>query len=164
MTIATPDAILVPVASREDAEETASAVREYLDPDETATTFVYVVEKAGGAPDKAGVEQREAVADEIFEVVRDALPEFEVGTKIVYDTDVAEGIFAAADEVGADAIAFVARDEGGRLARLLTGDVALSLVTDNHLPVIALPNEETGGEAREKADEDTTETPDEEGG
>jgi hypothetical protein len=152
MTISTLDAILVPVASREDARETAAAVREYLDPAETAVTVVYVVEKAGGAPDKAGVEQREAVAAEAFEAFKAELPKFAVETEVVYDTDVADGIFAAAEAVGADAIAFVPRNEGGRLARFLSGDVALSLVTENDLPVVSLP------------DVRTDETPDEEDG
>ncbi|WP_435181810.1 universal stress protein [Halorussus sp. AFM4] len=135
------DAILVPVASEDDARRTARALREHFDLGETAATFAYVVEKAGGAPDKAGVEQREAVAERAFAA---ASAELDAGaeTRIVYDTDVAEGIRRAAAEVGADAIVFVPRTGGGRLARLLTGDVALSLVTETDRPVVALPNAE----------------------
>ena len=141
MSISTLDAILVPVASTDDARTTARALREYFDPDETVPTFVFVVEKAGGAPDKSSVEQREEVAQDAFGAARAELRKFRVETKIVYDTDVADGIFDAADEVDADAVAFVPRKDG-RLARFLTGDVALSLVTDNDLPVVSLPNEE----------------------
>lgn len=143
MTISNLDTVLVPIASVEDARETCRAVREYFDADETALTFVFVVEKAGGAPDKASVEQREGVAEDAFDVVREELPEFCVETKVVYDTDVADGIFEAASEVDADAIAFVPREDG-RLVRFLTGDVALTLVIENDRPVVSLPNPERG--------------------
>lgn len=143
MTISTSDGILVPVASVEDARKTCRAVREYFDADETVATFVFVIEKAGGAPDKASVEQREAVAEDAFDAVREELPEFRVETTVVYDTDVVDAIFEAASEADADAIVFVPRDDG-RLVRFLTGDVALSLVTENDRPVVSLPSPEGG--------------------
>jgi nucleotide-binding universal stress UspA family protein len=156
MVTPTFDAILVPVATDEDARVTSRALRTHFDLDEIDVTLVYVVEKAGGAPDKASVEQREEVAENVFAATRDELPDVEVETKLVYDTDVAEGIFAAADEVGANAIVFVPRGEGGRLTRLLTGDVALSLVNETTLPVVSLPHEES--------DDATNEPNHEEGG
>ena len=130
--------ILVPIASTDDARATSRALRRQFDLDETDVTFVYVVEKAGGAPDKAGVEQREEVAEEAFEAARAELPDVEVETAIAYDTDVAEGIRAEAAERGVDAIAFLPREES-RLARFLSGDVALSLIADADRPVVSLP-------------------------
>jgi len=138
------DAILVPVASPDDARTTSRALREHFDLSETHATFVFVVEKAGGAPDKAGVEQREAVGEDAFEAARAELPGVEFGTTITYDTDVADGIRAAGADVDADAIVFVPREEG-RLARFLTGDVALSLATESDRPVVTLPEAEVGG-------------------
>lgn len=157
MTTPTFDAILVPVATEEDARVTGRALRNHFDLGETDVTLTYVVEKAGGAPDKAGVEQREEVAENVFVAARDELPDVEVGTKIVYDTDVADGIFAAADEIGANAIVFVSRGEGSRLTRLLTGDVALSLVSENHLPVVSLPEEAADDGIHGKGDDGTDE-------
>ena len=133
------DTILVPVASADDALDTSRAVRRYFDPEETAVTVVYVVEKAGGAPDKASVEQRREVAEEAFEVAREELSPFDVDEEIVYDTDVADGILNAAAEIDANAVVFVPR-KSGRIARLLSGDVSLSLVTESDRPVVALPS------------------------
>ncbi|WP_135830166.1 universal stress protein [Halorussus halobius] len=144
MSTPTFDAILVPVASSDDARTTARALREHFDLSGTDVTFAFVVEKAGGVPDKAGVEQREAVAEDAFEAARAELTGVEVGTEITYATDVADGIRGVAADVDADAIVFVPR-EGGRLARFLTGDVALSLATDSDRPVVSLPTPEVGG-------------------
>lgn len=139
------DSILVPVASEDDARTTSRALREAFDLGSVDATFAFVVEKAGGAPDAAGVEQREEVAEAAFEAARVELPDADLDTRIAYDTDVADGIRAAADEVDADAIVFVPRETGGRLVRFLTGDVALSLVTESDRPVLALPTPEVGG-------------------
>ena len=128
--------VLLPVASRDDARSTARALRPHVGDQVVA---VHVVEKAGGAVDKASVEQREEEAEHIFEIVHEELDETaSVDTRVDYGTDVAETIFAAADEEDATAIAFTPRD-GSRWIRLLTGDVALDLVTETDRPVIVLP-------------------------
>lgn len=133
---------IVPVANPGDAETTARALVPYL-PDDARVTVVYVVEKAGGAPDKASVEQREGVAGDAFQAFRERLTaaavDATVDTDVLYGTDIVETIFAAARARDATAVAFVPR-EGGRWARLLTGDLALSLVTHNDRPVVALPS------------------------
>jgi len=74
--------------------------------------FVHVIEKAGGAVDKAGVEQREEYAAEIFAVVEDAAADagVPVETDLRFDTDVADAIFAAGRDHDASAIAFTPRD------------------------------------------------------
>lgn len=133
--------VVVPVAEATDARTTARALAPYLAGDETVIA-VHVVEKAGGAPDKASVEQREETARKTFAAFRDELgPSADIETDIRYHTDVAEGVFAAAADVDATAIAFAPRS-GSRWLRLLTGDVALSLVTETERPVIALPGQE----------------------
>lgn len=130
--------VVLPVASEEDARTTASAARRAL-PGDARVLAVHVVEKAGGGPDKASVEQREEVGERAFAVVREELGELHVDTDVRYGTDVAEAIFDAADDAGATAIAFTPRG-GSRWVQLLTGDVALDLITDTDRPVVVLPD------------------------
>lgn len=131
--------VLLPVASRDDARTTARALRPYVG---DRVVAVHVVEKAGGAPDKASVEQREEEAERIFEIVHEELDDaVDVDTRIDYGTDVAETIFAAADDENATSIVFTPRG-GSRWVRLLTGDVALDLITKRDRPVVVLPDGE----------------------
>ncbi|WP_049969875.1 universal stress protein [Haladaptatus cibarius] len=135
--------VVIPVASEKDAESTCDAALERVESAGGRVIALHVVEKAGGAPDKASVEQREEQADEIFEIVTercDALG-VPVETKIAYSTNVADAIFETADEVEATAIAFTPRG-GSRWMKLLTGDVALSLATKTNRPVVILPDGE----------------------
>ncbi|MFD1585602.1 universal stress protein [Halorientalis brevis] len=132
--------VLLPVASRDDARSTARALAPYVGEHVVA---VHVVEKAGGAPDKASVEQREEEAERIFEIVHEELDDaVDVDTRIDYGTDVAETIFAAADEENATSVVFTPRG-GSRWMRLLTGDVALDLITKRDRPVVVLPDGDT---------------------
>lgn len=144
--------VLLPVASEDDARSSTSAIagRDY-----GTVTVVHVIEKAGGAPDKAGVEQREAAAEEMFAAARAVLGDVE--TAVLYGTDVAEAIFEAAAERDVTAIVVTPRG-GNRFVRLLTGDVALRLVTDSDRPVVVLPDvddaaEEQSPGAEERRDE-----------
>jgi nucleotide-binding universal stress UspA family protein len=131
------DRVLMPIASRDDAERTARAVRGYS-PD--SVVAVYVVEKAGGAPDKASVEQAEQEAEAMFDIVKAELADAtDLETLIVYGVDVADRIHQAAADVDASCIAFTTRG-GSRWVRMLTGDVALNLITDNERPVVVLPD------------------------
>lgn len=132
--------VLVPVASESDAAATAAALKPYLDGD-GHVTVVHVIEKAGGAPDKASVEQRKETAADIFARFGEELGDVDFDSEIHYGTDVAETIVAAAAEVDASAIVFSPR-EGSRWVRLLTGDVSLSLVTGADRPVLVLPDAE----------------------
>lgn len=142
-------AVVVPVAEPEDARATALALAPRLAAD-AVVHAVHVIEKAGGAPDKASVEQREVFAEETFEAFRDALGEDDgrVETRLLYDTDVSDAIFRAAQEADASAIAFTPRG-GSRWIRLLTGDVALDLVTETDRPVVVLPDVGSDPEASE---------------
>ncbi|MFC7098274.1 universal stress protein [Halobaculum marinum] len=128
---------VVPVASEKDATATASALAAH-DAEVGDVTLVYVVEKAGGAADKAGVEQREEAAREAFDAFDAVLGGAATDHRIAYHTDIVDGILGVADDVDATAVVFTPRD-GGRFIRLLTGDVALRLVTDADRPVVSLP-------------------------
>ncbi|MFB6171954.1 MAG: universal stress protein [Haloarculaceae archaeon] len=132
------DRVVIPVANEADADRTCRALVSH-DPGQVIA--VYVVEKAGSAPDKASVEQREAVAEAAFAVVRETFPDAD--SEVRYATSVPTAVFEAAADRDATAIAFVPR-AGGRWIRLLTGDVALSLVTETDRPVIALPDPDAG--------------------
>ncbi|MFB6183555.1 MAG: universal stress protein [Haloarculaceae archaeon] len=130
--------VVVPLASPDDATATARSARPYLG-DAERVVLVYVVEKAGGAPDKAGVEQREEYADEIFDAAEADLPDVPVERDVRYGTDVVEAIFDAAEDADATAVVVATRG-GSRLVELLTGDVARGLVTENDRPVVVLPH------------------------
>jgi nucleotide-binding universal stress UspA family protein len=136
------ETVLLPVASEADAGTTGAAAAARIGAADGRAVVVHVIEKAGGAPDKASVEQREEQAAEIFAAAREAFADVgvEVETRLAYGTDIAETIFEVADDVDATAIAFTPR-EGNRWKRLLTGDVALSLVTETDRPVVVLPEE-----------------------
>jgi len=79
--------VVVPVANRDDATATTTTLRPYIAGSDSTVIAVHVVEKAGGAPDKASVEQREQRAEEIFEIVAE---EFD-GSGIVLETDLRYG-------------------------------------------------------------------------
>ncbi|MFB6152251.1 MAG: universal stress protein [Haloarculaceae archaeon] len=141
------DRVFVPVASEEDARTTARAAAPHLRESDGYAVVGHVIEKAGGAPDKASVEQRERRAEDVFAVIGEEFAAADVPHEchLLYGTDVAERIIAAAGEHDADAIVFTPRG-GSRWLRLLTGDVSLSLVTLADRPVVVLPDVE-GGEA-----------------
>ena len=134
---------LIPVASEDDARETCRAAFPRIAAAGGRPVVVHVVEKAGGAPDKASVEQREAAAEDAFAVVREAAADagVDVETEIRYGTDVAATIIDAAAESDASAIVFHPRG-GSWLLDLLTGNVRDRLVSESDRPVIVLPDAE----------------------
>jgi nucleotide-binding universal stress UspA family protein len=134
------DHVVIPVASEDDAAATCASLEPYLD-DIERVTAVHVIEKAGGAPDKAPLEKRREDAAEFLAIVDTRIGQsVAVDTRTVYGTDVVERLFETADEVGASALAFRARG-GSRVVRLLAGDTASRLVTDPPIPVVSLPSQ-----------------------
>ena len=139
MTLTFDDTVIVPLADPDDGERTATALGPYLEPSSTVVV-VNVIEKGGGAIDKAPMERRKEYAEEIYERAREALEDSPatVETATLYGTDVVETIFEAAEAREADAVVFNPR-KGNRIAELLTGDVARRLVREAKVPVVALP-------------------------
>lgn len=134
--------VVVPIASQEDALTTANAaVPRIADVDGTVTA-VYVVEKAGGAPDKAPMEALEEAAEEAFDVFGEycATADVPFESSITYNTSVPDGVFEVANEVDASAVVFTPR-KSGRITRLLSGDTALKMITKNDRPIVVLPDE-----------------------
>ncbi|WP_256545378.1 universal stress protein [Halobellus inordinatus] len=151
---------LVPVSNDADAARTAAAVFPYLAAVDGRATVVHVIEKAGGAPDKAPLEQREELAEELFADVREAAADagVDVETELLYGTDVAETILDAARETDATAIVFAHR--GGRAWwNLFSGDVRETLTTESDVPVVVFP--EGVEDAETPGDDDDAETSDE---
>ncbi len=138
MTSRTSRRVIVPIAHEPDAQMTCDAVDAYLD-GEARIHILHVVEKAGGAPDKAPREAREEQAENIFETVRTHFDGggHDIETELRYGTDVVDEIVAAAEEVDAE-IAFVPRPSG-RIKRLLSGNLTRKLVANDRVPVIVLP-------------------------
>jgi nucleotide-binding universal stress UspA family protein len=132
---------VVPVANEADAVHTFHAALPRVAAVDGELLAVYVVEKAGGAPDKASVEQREQLADEMFETGREMAAEagVDIETRVLYGTDVADTIIDVADEVDATAIVFTPRG-GHRWWDLFSGSVRHSLVTESDRPVVVLPD------------------------
>ena len=133
--------LVVPVATKDDAERTVRQLLSYeSEPD---LHIVHVIEKGGGAPDKAPLEAREQQATTIFEFLEAFVGERgSLTTERRYGTDVVEEIVASADEQKATAIAFVPRPSG-RITRVLTGDKTRKLVANGQIPVLVLPAEAT---------------------
>lgn len=134
------ETILVPIASEPDAEQTCEAIVEELREDPATIHVVHVIEKAGGAPDKASVAQREEYAQRIFETVESTLSgtNTTADTEILYGTNVASTILNHARELEATSIVFTPRG-ASRLVKLLTGDVAQNLLANADRPLVILP-------------------------
>lgn len=135
--------VVAPVANQDDAAATATALVPYVEAADVTVFAVHVIEKAGGALDKASVEQRERQAEEIFleftQILTDVGADLE--TRILYGTNIAEAIVEAAHDLDASAIVFTPRG-GSRWVKLLTGDVTYGLVTNSDIPVIVLSDRE----------------------
>ncbi|QIB75161.1 universal stress protein [Halogeometricum borinquense] len=135
------DRPLIPVANDDDAAATAAAVLPRIAANGGDPVFVHVIEKAGGAPDKASVEQREELAEAMFDHIREESDDagVEVETTLRYGTDVAATIIDTAHDIGATCITFTPRG-GKRWWDLFSGDTRESLVTESDLPVVVLPD------------------------
>lgn len=130
--------IMIPVATDDDARMTCAALQPYLE-DTERVTAVHVIEKAGGAPDKAPLEKRREDSSDFLATVDSTLSKsVAIDTRTVFATDIVSGLFSEATDAGADAIVFRPRG-GSRIKRILAGDITTNLVTDPTIPVVSLP-------------------------
>lgn len=134
------DRIVVPVSGKKDAVNTAKSVANYFDGSELVA--VYVVEKTEGAPDKSPHDAAKEHGNEGLEAFEEEMKthRIEVEKEILFGSNVANTVLEEAEKRNATVV-FVAR-EGGRFIRLLTGDNAISFVTENRIPVVSLPRPE----------------------
>lgn len=132
------DHLLVPVADERDAAATVDALTPHLEAIDRITA-VHVIQKAGGAVDKAPIVKRQHDSIEILAVFERGLRDEDVvvRTQVAYGRSVAATIVNVALESDATTIAFRSRG-GSRLARWLSGDTAVKLVSTPEIPVVAL--------------------------
>jgi nucleotide-binding universal stress UspA family protein len=116
--------VLLPVADADDAESSARALGPYSP---ERVTVLHVVEKGDGVPDKTPVEQSKEIAAAAVETVRRRFPAADDRT--AYGRDVVKTILDVAADADASAVAFRPR-EGGRLAKLLSGNLTSKIVTE----------------------------------
>ena len=135
------ETVLVPIASPDDAADTASAVHRYV-PQNAEILVVHVIEKGEGVPDKASVDQRRRYAEDVYERFLQTFPDRSATISILtlYGRNVAETIVDTAIDADATIIAFTPRG-GTQLMKLFTGDRTGKLITNDRIPVIALPKQ-----------------------
>lgn len=137
------DRILLPLANETDAERTCEAVVRAIHGTTHTPSIVvaHVIEKGGGAPDKAPLSAREQQAESIFTLAENFLEGegFDVETELIYGTDIVDELVTAAEAVDATSIVFLPRDRGGLLSQLFSGNLATELLFASSVPVIVLP-------------------------
>lgn len=137
-----PDAlferVLIPIASEDDARLARETILPYLAGSGGVATIVHVIKYTQGGVDPSPVSMQEEDAERLFEIVNRDHPDLVVETKKAYGTDIAAAIFDVAEGVDASAIVFAPQTKS-RLIRLLTGDTALSLISNPDVPVLAIP-------------------------
>ncbi|WP_128906676.1 universal stress protein [Halorubrum amylolyticum] len=135
--------VVVPVANRDDAASTATALAPYVENTDCSVISVHVIEKTGGAPNKAPVAKLEQRAKDIFAIITEDFDTtgIPIETDLRYGTDIASSILDAAHDGNASAIVFTPRG-GSRWRKLLTGDVTHNLVTNSGVPILVLPDRE----------------------
>ena len=133
--------ILVPAADPSDGERTARALAPLIGA-ENRVLIVHVIEKGGGAPDKAPLEARKEYAQDVFAKTRRPLEETEatIETETLYGTDVIDTIYDAAEDRGAETVVFLPR-KANRLVEMLSGDKNRRLIREARIPVLVLPTD-----------------------
>lgn len=135
--------LLVPLVTEADSRTTCYELNSY--PNTGTITIVDVIEKTSGYLDKTSLEARQEQADQVFAIVEDHFEDdAEIRRELHYWTDVIEEIVTPIDEFDVSAICFTPR-VGGRIHEFLTRDLAYQLITGNHHPAAALPEQEQGG-------------------
>lgn len=129
--------VLLPLADREDALNTCSAVRPYLEGKDCRVHVIHVSQ----ATKNLGTSTSDRAAEEIFTVARECFEavDIPVSTAVYHGQDVATVILDAAAEYSADSIILTPR-ERSVWRKLVTQDVLGSLATATEQPLIIVPN------------------------
>lgn len=131
--------VIVPIAGPVDATETARSLQPHI-PTGATVQPVHVVEKAGGAPDKASVSHMEEYAEDVFEKFRDEFDAdgVDIDCTVLYGRSVVDTVLQHASDTGARSIAFTPRG-GSWWRRVLTGDKTRKFVNRSDIPVLTFP-------------------------
>ena len=133
--------IMVPIASPEDAEETARAIRPHLD---SGTTLIVTHVTEGDTAETTIKTGRDQFAGATYETFSDILYrrdlEFEWVT--LEAREVAEALVDAIDMTEATLVAFTPRDID-TWRRAITGDPGGRLIREADVPVMVFPNHRT---------------------
>jgi len=110
---------------------------------DTTMIAVHIIKEAGGALDKAPIEQCEQRAAEVFSVTTEGFDDSDVvlGTDLRYGTDIASSVVGAAHDRSAGATVFTPRGRN-RWRKLVTGDVTHDLVRSSDVPILIPPDRE----------------------
>lgn len=131
--------VLIPVSTKENAQETCEALDPYLS-EVKQITLLHVIEDSDSMIEEQSENTHREDAEEIFEYMEETLPPAIITeSRIVHSEDILPAFFDEADDVDADAIAFRPRRRG-LLNRLFNGDITRRLVEEPQLPVVALPD------------------------
>ena len=139
--------VLLPVASVNDARETARAVLARLSGQVDRVTIVTVVERSQGWPDIVPKNHRIELGEEALETARRLFEQEGVAieTRLQPAYDTAMAIHELAEDIGATAIVFTPRNKG-RLADFFTGDTSWQLIKKARCPVLVVPPEVDSGD------------------
>jgi len=131
--------VLVRLANPDDAAATTAVLAPYVDATDSVVIAVHVIEKADGAPDKASVEQRKPVAQDVFTTVTNRLTDTRatIETQMLHGTDIAPTLIEAAHDNDA-VIVFTPRD-ASRWEKLLAGDVTHHRLNSSDVPILVSP-------------------------
>lgn len=131
--------VVIPVASEADARMASETILPYLEQVGGAAIVVHVIKYAEDGVFPSPPSMQEADADAMFDIVRENT-DVVVQTRKAYGTDVAAAILDVAKEVNASSVVISPRPKN-RVIRLLSGDTALSLVTNPEIPVLSIPRQ-----------------------
>jgi nucleotide-binding universal stress UspA family protein len=132
--------VILPVATSDSARETCKAALPYIANANGEVIAVHVVETNPGGIDTAPPSALKEVGEQTLSVVEARCKEYSVPvqTELRYGPKVNEEVFDIARSKGATAVGFVPRI-GSRLEKFLSGDNALSMITQNDVPVVVFP-------------------------
>lgn len=146
--------VVLPVASTDDARDTCRAAIPYIVNANGEAIAVHVVETNPGGMNKAPLAALQEEGEQALSVVRGQCEDHSIPiqTEIRYGPKVNEEVFDVARSREATSVGFIPR-AGSRLGKFLSGDNALSMITQNDMPVVAFPREtsltDSGAETKE---------------
>lgn len=135
--------VVLPVADVDDARRTCAVALPYIANANGEVIATYVIETNPGGVNKSSPEAMAEIADETLGIVEAESKEHDVPvkTEVRYGPTIAPSILDLARTTEATSVGFIARP-GSRWVKLLSGDTAISLITQNDHPIVVFPRSE----------------------